>query len=261
MVFVVPGISTQTSISAETAFAVFGRGGKNADSDTVTPWDTPTLYYVRNANTGTQQMIGRAIRLGADQFWGIDRKTAKTVADTLPLLDPPRAEKAIGIISVDYYDSNRSHIKALAFQAVGQQYAFLPDSSAFSNDKRNVRDGHYPIWGPLHFFAAASNGVPTSAAALAFLSVVAGNVGTESISDKLLDAYIGASLVPNCAMMVKRDAELGPLSALTPRGQCGCYFEKKATGKASPECAVCMTSEDCTDKSRPFCSHGFCEPQ
>jgi hypothetical protein len=261
MTFVVPGISTQRSISAEAAFAVFGRGGKNADSDAVTPWDNTSLYYVRNANTGTQQMIGRAIHLGADQFWGIDRKTAKTLADTLPLLDPPRAEKAIGIISVDYYDANRTRLKALAFQATGQRQAYLPDSGPFATDKRNVRDGHYPIWGPLHFFATAANGVPTSAAALAFLNVVADNVSQESISERLLDAYIGASLVPTCAMMVTRDTELGPLSAFAPRGQCGCYFEQKATGRSSADCSVCKTSQDCTGKSRPFCSHGFCEAQ
>ena len=261
MAFVVPGSSTQRSITAEAAFSVFGRGGKNASGDAVSPWDTPSYYYVRNANTGTQQMIGRAINVPADKFWGIDRGTAKRVAETLPILDPSLAEKAIGIISIDFYDLNRVGLKALAFAAFGQSCAYLPDSSPYSFDKRNVRDGHYPIWGPLHFFAAASNGVPTSAAALAFLNVVSGNVVMGDVPNKLLDAYIGASMVPPCAMSVQRNAELGPMTAYAPRGMCGCYFEKKATGKVPSGCAVCETSEDCSDPKRPFCSHGFCEVQ
>jgi hypothetical protein len=261
MAFVVPGTSTETAISAEVAFTVFGRGGKNVEGARVAPWDSPSLYYVRNANTGTQQMIGRAINVPAEKFWGIDRSSAKRVAETLPLLDTALAQKAIGIISVDYYDSNRVGLKALAFAEFGQGCSYLPDSTPFSYDKRNVRDGHYPIWGPLHFFAAASNGVPTSAAALAFLGVVSGNVATGDVPNKLLDAYIGASLVPACAMSVQRTSELGPLVAYAPRGQCGCYFEAKATGKAPPDCARCGASEDCTDPARPFCSHGYCEAQ
>jgi hypothetical protein len=261
MAIVVPANSTQKSISAEVAFAVFGRGGKNAMGESVAPWDAPSLYYIRNANTGTQQMIGRAIHVGADQFWGIDRGTAKKVADTLPLLDPTTAEKAIGIISVDFYDSRRSSLQALAFQATGQNCAYLPDSTPFAFDKRNVRDGHYPVWGPLHFFAAAANGVPTSPAALAFLSVVTGNVNTETISEELLNAYIESSLVPTCAMSVQRTTELGSLSGYSPHGQCGCYFELHATGKAPAECVTCTTSQDCTDTARPYCSHGFCEAQ
>jgi hypothetical protein len=261
MAFVVPGTSTETSISAEAAFMVFGRGGKNGGGEPLSPWADPSLYYVRNANTGTQQMIGRAIGVPAEKFWGVDRSSAKRVAETLPLLDPMLAQKAIGIISVDFYDSNRVGLKALAFDAFGQGCAYLPDSTPFSYDKRNVRDGHYPIWGPLHFFAAASNGVPTSSAALSFLGVVSGNVAAGDVPNKLLDAYIGASLVPACAMSVQRSTELGPLVPYAPRGQCGCYFEAKATGKTPSECAVCVASNDCVDPKRPFCSHGFCEAQ
>jgi ABC-type phosphate transport system substrate-binding protein len=261
MAFVVPGNSTQNSITAEAAFAVFGRGGKNGTEDLIYPWDTPSLYYIRNANTGTQQMIGRAIHVPADQFWGVDRGTAKKVADTLPLLDPTQAEKAIGIISVDYYDANRMNLKALAFQGPGQSCAYLPDSSPFAMDKRNVRDGHYPIWGPLHFFAAAQNGAPVSTAALAFLTVATGVLSAESASDRLLDAYIDASLVPTCAMTVQRSSELGSLTPFAPRGECGCYFETRATKKAPTECVACAANQDCADPIRPFCSHGFCEVQ
>jgi hypothetical protein len=46
-----------------------------------------------------------------------------------------------------------------------------------------------------------------------------------------------------------------------PRGQCGCYFEMRATKKAPAECVTCTSNQDCADPSRPFCSHGFCEVQ
>ena len=58
MIFVVPSISGQTAITAEAARAVFGAGG---DNGMAVPWTNPDLYFVRNVNTGTQQMIGHAI--------------------------------------------------------------------------------------------------------------------------------------------------------------------------------------------------------
>src|SRR6185369_14705655 len=170
MLFVVPGKSAEVSISAEAARAVFGRGG---DGGRGAPWTNPMLYFVRNANTGTQQLIGRAISVPADAFWGIDRGSAKNVDALLKVIsDQTASQQAIGIISNDFYDSDRSNLKALAFKATGQECAYLPDSTAFKKDKRNVRDGHYPIWGPLHFFTTVSQGVPVSPAAQTFVSIV-----------------------------------------------------------------------------------------
>ena len=106
-------------------------------------------------------MIGHAIGVPANEFWGIDRGTAANVDALLRVItDPTLAEQAIGIISADYYDDDRSNLKALAFKAEGQECAYLPDSTQFKKDKQNVRNGHYPIWGPIHFFASVANGVP-----------------------------------------------------------------------------------------------------
>ncbi len=255
MAFVVPGKSQETAITAEAARAVFGSGGSG-----VSPWTDPTLYFVRNSKTGTQQEIGHAIEVPADQFWGIDRGSAANVDSLMRVItDPNVAEQAIGIISVDYYDSDRDNLRALAFQAPGQDCAYLPDSTPYTKDKRNVRDGHYPIWGPLHFFTAVSNGVPVSPAAQAFVSVVS----VPNIPQGLLDAFIGASLVPSCAMAVQRGSELGDLSTYSPPFQCGCYFEASPSvnGSAPAECARCNTAADCTDPSRPACNLGYCEVQ
>jgi hypothetical protein len=255
MAFVVPGKSQETAITAEAAREVFGMGGGNA-----TPWTNPALYFIRNANTGTQQQIGHAIGVPADQFWGIDRGTAANVDALMKVIsDPDLAEQAIGIISADYYDNDRANLNALAFQAEGQDCAYLPDSTPYKKDKSNVRDGHYPIWGPLHFFAAVDNGQPVSPGAQAFASVVS----VPNIPQALLDAFIGSSLVPSCAMAVQRTGELGPLSAYAPPFQCGCYFEASpaVNGSAPSSCAPCNTANDCTDPARPACNLGYCEVQ
>ncbi len=254
MAFVVPGHSQQSAITAEAARAVFGMGGK------VSPWTEPSLFFVRNANTGTQQMIGHAIDVPATGFWGVDRGTASNVDALLKVItDPSTAQQAIGIISTDYYDADRSNLKALAFRAVGQDCAYLPDSTPYSRDKRNIRDGHYPIWGPVHFFTAVANGVPVSPAAQAFASIVS----VPDIPKGLLDAFIGSSLVPACAMTVQRTSELGPLSTYAPPFECGCYFEASpdVNGVAPSGCSRCNTASDCSDPKRPACNLGFCEAQ
>jgi hypothetical protein len=257
MAFVVPGKSQEVAISAAAARAVFGMGG---DYGKVAPWTNASLYFVRNGNTGTQQMIGHAIGVPANEFWGIDRGTAANVDALLRVItDPTLAEQAIGIISADYYDDDRSNLKALAFKAEGQECAYLPDSTQFKKDKENVRNGHYPIWGPIHFFASVANGVPVSPGAQAFASVVS----VPNLAQGLLDAFIGASLVPSCAMSVQRAMELGPLSTYSPPFQCGCYFEASPDVNGSPPagCSVCKTANDCTNPARPACNLGYCEVQ
>ena len=150
------------------------------------------------------------------------------------IADPSLAEQAIGIISTDYYDDDRANLKALAFQAEGQGCAYLPDSTPYKKDKQNVRDGHYPIWGPIHFFAAVNNGVPVSPGAQAFASVVS----VPNIPQALLDAFIGSSLVPSCAMSRAALERARALTAYSPPFQCGCYFEASpaVNGSAPPGC-------------------------
>jgi hypothetical protein len=257
MLFVVPGKSQESAISAEAARAIFGRGG---DEGKAAPWTNPMLYFVRNANTGTQQMVGHAIGVPAESFWGIDRGSAKNVDALLRVItDETTAQEAIGIISNDYYDADRGNLKALAFRDSGQECAYLPDSTLFRKDKRNVRDGHYPIWGPLHFFATLSGGVPVSPAAQAFVSVI----GVPDVEQELLDAFISSGLVPGCAMRVQRSSDLEALSSYAAPFECGCYFEASPSinGTPPPECRPCQTANDCTDPGRPACNLGFCEVQ
>ncbi len=256
MVFVVPSVSGQTAITAEAARAVFGTGGANGAA---APWTNPDLYFVRNANTGTQQMIGHAIDVPAAAFWGVDMGTAANVDSKIRVISQQDgAEQAIGIISADYYDADRGNLKALAFKAPGQGCAYLPDSTEARMDKTNVRDGHYPIWGPLHFFTTVSNALPVSAGASAFFSIVS----VPKIPNQLLDAFIGSSLVPSCAMTVQRTSELGALAPYAAPYQCGCYFEASLNGGVAPsDCRQCTGANDCIDSARPACNNGYCEVQ
>jgi hypothetical protein len=252
MVFVVPGSSNQMTISAAAAREVFGMGG---DHDAAAPWTEPSLYFVRNANAGTQQIIAHAIGVPASAFWGVDQGSPTNIDLRMRVIeDPVKANQAIGIMASDTFDTDRSNLRALGFKASGQDCAYLPDSTASRTDKANVRDGHYPIWGPLHFFTNVSGGDPVSPAAQAFIQTVV----VPKPPQQLVDAFITSHLVPDCAMEVKRTTELGPLSAYSPPFQCTCYFEKSAGGSA-PGCTTCTTPSDCNDPRRPSCNFGFCE--
>jgi hypothetical protein len=266
MEFVVPELSGQDSISQEAAREVFGIGGNDGGAF---PWVNPQRYYVRNKNTGTQQMIGAAIHVSPSEFWGIDRGTATNVHDQMQLLSAPdEAAQAIGILSNDVYDHDRSNLRVLAYEAAGQNGAYLPDSTPDTYDKQNVRDGHYPIWGPVHFFT--KNSPPSQV--LAFVNYFNGAQNTPAI----LDAFIDANLIPNCAMSVIRseNAELSELASYMPEHSCACYFLANAQPPAAPdggmgsqlptplppECTTCKFASDCP-ASRPACNFGYCELQ
>ena len=253
MTFVVPSSSTETSISADMAHDVFGRG--NTDTKTV-PYVNPALYFIRNSGSGTQQMIARAINVVATAWWGKDRGSSGGVRDQMEAVAPAQAGAAIGILSTDFADAERSRLRILAFQGSGQDCGYYPDSTLFTRDKRNVRDGHYPIWGPEHFFAAVTSGLP-SAAASAFVT----RFTFPRLDQPLLDAIVKSGLVPACAMAVTRTAEMGPVSAYTPDFECGCYFEATVPGGTAPAtCQVCSGPADCP-VSAPACNNGYCELQ
>lgn len=249
MTFVVPAVSTQRTISAEAAYMVFGMGGSKGAAS---PWLDANYYYVRNATSGTQQMIASAIGVPAAKWWGGDRGGSSAVVNQMQiLLDPTTAEKAIGILAGDVAAQSPDLLRVLKFQAKGQSCAYAPDSSPFILDKINVRDGHYPIWGPVHFFARTTNGLPSVAA-----SALVSRFAAPKPDQKLLDSIITTHVVPKCAMRVTRSTEMGPLSSYTTDSRCSCYYEKGATGKTS--CQTCTQASECPS-SAPACNYGYCE--
>ena len=255
IVFAVPKLSTQKIISAAAAQQVFGGGGG------VPPWEDPAFLYIRGQGTATLRLVAKEIGLLPNQFWGTDQGSGSAMARNLALLTTPTdADAALGMLGTDYYDQPiyRDSLKALGFQAQGQSCAYLPDSTLISRDKLNVRDGHYPLWGRIHFFAARSNGMPISQAAAELLYLFASPV----LDADLLSAIIDSGMVPPCAMKVTRVSDLGDFTyADPPPVACGCAFEAQVgVDPLRPECTTCASNSDCP-QNRPACRYGYCEQE
>ncbi len=96
--FVVPAASTEMAISAEAAYVAFG-----VNNGATTPWVDPTQFYVRDKQSGTQQVISSFISVPADQWWGGGQKVgaSEIIASLSPITDPAQAEKAIGTLTTE----------------------------------------------------------------------------------------------------------------------------------------------------------------
>ncbi len=250
MTFVVPKASSQSVISAQAAYLVWGFG----QAGRVAPWTDENFLFRRNDQSGTQQMIGRAINVPANKWKGKDSGgSGALLASVASSMQP---EATLGILASDVADGNRDKVKILAYQHYGQSAAYWPDSSPNAFDKANVRDGHYAIWGPLHLLTKVDpNGYPENPTASQFIGYFTGD-GAAPAGVNLLDLEIAAHTVPACAMRVKRNTELGDVFPYESSAPCGCYFEYKAAGRTS--CTACTSDASCSSSS-PRCRHGFCE--
>ena len=271
MNFVVPFSSTQSIISAQAAYLIYGFGAaKNA----VMPWNDPTVIFQRGAASGTQSMLAQAIRVPADKWLpnpsgGLPNVVAggsTGMFNAVVGAGKTNPNTAIGILASDVTDksvttvsdggtttvSNRTQIKILAYQHTGQECAWLPDSSSTAFDKRNVRAGHYVPWGPIHFFTSS-----TKQAAKDLVGYFAGTT-TPPTGVKLLDLEIKGHTVPQCAMQVQRSAEIGPMTAYKPAAgtACGCYMEELLAPGTSG-CTACSGTTGCS--ATQTCSNGYCE--
>ena len=172
---------------------------------------------------------------------------------------------AFGFVSGENYDEHRDTMKSLAVVGPGQgarNKAYLPDFDATTRDRRNVRDGHYTLQGPLHMIArVGADNVPTSPMAQRFVNWMQGKPGMpgeDPLPFNILDIFATTGVVPQCAMKVIRTSECGPFKPYKDPAPCGCYFESKATGVAIPAgCTSCASAADCTGGR--VCSFGFCE--
>lgn len=249
--FVVPEASTQTSISKEAAYFILGFGNDSG----VEPWTDENFIFQRDAESGTQQMLAVAAGVPATQWKGQATTSSKDMVSKLAnSLEP---EKTIGILTSEVAGENRLTLTALAFQDSEQTCGYWPDSTSASFDKRNVRDGHYTIWGPLHLFTMLdANGYPINQASRDIIGYLTGTLDPPN-GLKLIDLLAHANIVPECAMQVKRTSELGPLASFAPERSCGCYYEFVATGMS--DCKACKSDVECGNTQR--CNYGFCEYQ
>ncbi len=266
MTFVVPANASHSEISAQAAYFVFGFGSSGGvlDADATTPlWNDEAYLFQRSATSGTQAMIAAAIGVPANLWKGQPHKSSDDMSADVVSAGTARqtADKALGILAADYVDSRnlRAQIRMLAFQDTNQPCAFYPDSTASARDKKNVRDGHYPIWSPLHIlYKADSSGNPINPASRQqILDIVGYLSGTKALPNgiELIDVYAQSGLIPECAMRVARQKDGGNITPYVSSSPCGCLFEFKATGSTS--CKPCKVQGDCDASAT--CSLGYCE--
>ncbi len=266
MTFAVPTNSAYSEISAQAAFFAFGfgsDGGLRDSSGKLAIWNDENYLFKRSATSGTQAMLAAAIGVPASLWKGKAHKASSDVAASLQAAAQKQAtaNAALGILAADYIDTNnlRAQIRMLAFQDTDQRCAVYPDSSSTAKDKRNVRDGHYPVWGPLHLLVRVDGqGKPLNAANRQAVTDIIGYLsGTKALPNdvQLIDLYAQSGLVPECAMHVTRSKDGGNIFPYQPTSPCSCLFDLKATG--STNCTACKVQGDCA--SGETCSQGYCE--
>lgn len=247
---IVPAASTQTSISAEAVYFVYGFG---ASEGMVSPWTIDAELFARNATASSQIALAIAAGIPIGRFKGNDAMTANDMVTSVAMSENP--ENALGFVGAEVADLNRDTIHGLAFQAYGQDCAYWPDSSPTAFDKQNVRDGHYFIWTPYRFYAPVDDmgeiiHGPTATA----IGYLTGSTPEDDFP--ALDLTIDNGSIPRCAMQVWRDEEVGPLMSYQPDAPCGCYYDFRATGSSA--CTECADDSGCP-AAAPACRHGFCE--
>jgi hypothetical protein len=182
-------------------------------------------------------------------------------------------EAAIGFVSTETADAARDSVRALAFQAAGQKWAYWPDSdAATARDKINVREGRYDIWNHHYFYARLDDkGDIVDADTARWIGYLTED---QPLPDglQIVDVEIASGNIPDCAMKVKRDGDLGPLSSYQPDISCGCYFETHAPGASGTPPSSCQACDNQAGAEKageakdpscpaatPYCRYGFCE--
>lgn len=271
MNFVVPKGADQgtQSISAEAAYLTFGFDPASNDPATSksyadgTPWTSKDDIWIRGASSGTQSMLAAAINVPPGA-WALNNYTdGNTIKHAVAggsgeivtrVGGATNLDSTIGILASTELDDHRDTIRGLAFQGYGQSCGYWPDSSSSAKDKLNVRKGKYLVWGPLHMYAAIDGqGNPESDDVADFIAYINGDKpvpGTDIVS---LEAT--KNLVPQCAMQVSRDSEVGELTSVNP--SCTCFYDNIRGGDTS-NCVECDDQNPCEDSSLT-CSYGYCE--
>ena len=249
--FAVPRQSTQESISREAAYFVYGFG---ADSG-VEPWTDPLAIFTRGEGSGTQQMLAVATGVPVDRWKGTLASSSSDIVSKLA--NAPDKEKAIGILASEVAIENDLTVKLLAYQDTDQQCGYAMDSTPTARDKANVRDGHYTVWGPFHILTKLDqDGYPLNKVASDIVSYAVGTKDPPGLD--LVEVLAAAGIVPECAMGVTRNTEMGPLSSFQPPRSCGCYFDVLTRGSTS--CTPCTANIDCP-AGAPACNYNYCEVQ
>jgi hypothetical protein len=246
-VMVVPEASRETAITAEEAYFVFGFGAAGM----ALPWVNEALMFIRTITKSTLLTWAAAIEVPADRWKGVRIDRSTEVLNGVSQASDPQA--AIGLLGAEIYDKNRDVLNVLAYRAYGQKYAYYPDSTATSFDKRNLRDGHYTVWSPTVYLLRENAGAPVNPNARYVVDLVLGVTTTPAADFDSLQVVVKQGLVPDCAMQVTRSEEGGDLSLYAPAEPCGCYFDSVV---ATAACTACSEQNLCASG---VCRRGYCE--
>lgn len=251
MLMVVPKQSTQTALTAEEAYYLFGFGA----SGDAAPWGDETVMCIRSATSGTQGLWAAAFGVPAKSWRGKSNAGSMDVLNCLAGAARTSPERAIGILGAEIYDAGtvRNTYKALAFRSYKQQLAYYPDSTPTAFDKQNVRNGRYTAFGYAHLMAQVDGqGKPMNPLADQFVSLL-----LSQRQDVLTTIIRSVKMVPQCAMNVTRSSDGGELS-LSSAPTCGCFYDTVILGRAPDRCQSCKADGDCASA---HCRLGFCEPR
>jgi hypothetical protein len=257
MLIVVPKANaTLTAISAEQGADIWGCGANGG----ITPYIDELAIQQRVVSSGTQILVGRAIGVSPSAFKGVSNSgTGGLITNLLAVSDPM---KAIGFAAADAYQSaaNAGKMNAVAFRAFNQTKAYYADSTATAIDKRNVRDGHYAIQGPVNFFAPLTAGQPAPLVKKV-LDYITGTAPLDPAKpNTYVDVVANAGNVPTCAMTVQvAPNSTGYFAPFKPAVSCGCYFESVVTKSSPATCTPCTSSATCPTGTS--CQTGYCEQQ
>jgi hypothetical protein len=249
-VMAVPKASSQTAITFEEAYFVFGFG----TAGMVMPWIDETEMYIRTITKSTLLTWAANIAVPGAKWHGMRFDGSPMVEAALKGATNPEA--AVGILGAEVYDADRVFFNELAFRAKDQYAAYWADSTSTSRDKQNVRDGHYTVWSPTVWMdnIDSVSKLPTNPDARYVIDLIAGHdvMPVPNFEAATIVARVG--LVPDCAMRVQRAFDGGPLSHYKPSVSCVCSYLRDVDN--SP-CATCDSSTPCA--AGTTCRNGYCE--
>lgn len=279
--------SNEQAISAEAVYYIYGFGPEQYQ---VAPWTVPSAIGSRTTTSAAGLLLAKAVGIPLNRaLYGSTTGTpnpnytgskgsndvntnGNMVKFVVAAAQAGNAQATLGFASTETVDASRKDVKSLAFQAVGQEYAYWPDSDqSVSLDKINVREGRYYLWNPHHFYAKldAPNGKITDAAVQRWVDYLTKDKALPD-GKSFLDIQTEVGNIPHCAMNVTRDGDVGPLASYQPEVPCGCYFEDHAQkGVHSASCQACENQagdelpNEAPHASCPataqYCRYGFCE--
>ena len=248
--FVVPEASAETAITAEEAYFVYGFG----DLGQAAPWDDEAFIFKRPTTASTLLTLMANVGVPGDRARGTSFDRSGQLVSAMNASTNPA--KTIGIVGVEVYDKNRATLNVLAFRAFDQRFAYFPDSTPTSFDKKNVRDGHYVPWSPTEWmYYENADHSPVNPRAKLVVDLIVGATPAQRSDVDALATVIAAGLVPRCAMSVTRGFDGGELSLYAPQEPCGCFFDSQVD-VVPASCVACVDDGAC---GTGRCRHGFCE--